>query len=112
MCVIPDRWMGWVSPFSPKFLLTRLIGMGAAYGTARSGAACAAGGIERPDLVMKVLIYLKLQYCKYTGQQLIECQSLLPTVMAGIISVYALVVSLLIVGDMSPSPTQNYSLYR
>ncbi|KFY36838.1 hypothetical protein V495_07568 [Pseudogymnoascus sp. VKM F-4514 (FW-929)] len=64
--------------------------MGAAYGTARSGAACAAAGVERPDLVMK---------------------SLLPTVMAGIISVYALVVSLLIVGDMYPSPTQNYSLY-
>ena len=33
--------------------------MGAAYGTARSGAACAAAGVERPDLVMKVLIYLE-----------------------------------------------------
>ncbi|OBT58251.1 V-type proton ATPase proteolipid subunit 2 [Pseudogymnoascus sp. 24MN13] len=64
--------------------------MGAAYGTFRSGAAVAAVGVERPDLVMK---------------------SLLPTVMAGIISVYALVVSLLIVGDMSPPPKQNYSLY-
>ncbi|KFY37254.1 hypothetical protein V494_04835 [Pseudogymnoascus sp. VKM F-4513 (FW-928)] len=64
--------------------------MGAAYGTFKSGAAVAAIGPQRPDLVMK---------------------SLLPTVMAGIISVYALVVSLLIVGDMGPPPGQHYSLY-
>ncbi|KFY14021.1 hypothetical protein V492_02910 [Pseudogymnoascus sp. VKM F-4246] len=64
--------------------------MGAAYGTFRSGAAVAAIGPQRPDLVMK---------------------SLLPTVMAGIISVYALVVSLLIVGDVGPPLEQHYSLY-
>lgn len=86
--------------------------MGAAYGTWRSGATVAAAGVERPDLVMKVRPTLELRYLKRFRQQLISCQSLLPTVMAGIISVYALVVSLLIVGDMSPPPKQHYSLYR
>ena len=38
-------------------------------------------------------------------------QSLIPVVMAGIIAVYALVVAVLIAGDMSPPPA-NYSLYR
>lgn len=31
--------------------------MGAAYGTFRSGAAVAAVGVERPDLVMKVWLH-------------------------------------------------------
>lgn len=38
-------------------------------------------------------------------------QSLIPVVMAGIIAVYALVVSVLIAGDMSPPPAQHYSLF-
>lgn len=86
--------------------------MGAAYGTFRSGAAVAAVGAERPDLVMKVRFLIAALASQTPWQQLMPCQSLLPTVMAGIISVYALVVSLLIVGDMNPPPKQHYSLYR
>ncbi len=38
-------------------------------------------------------------------------QSLIPVVMSGIIAVYALVISVLIAGDMGPPPQQNYSLF-
>ncbi|KAF4548873.1 V-type proton ATPase 16 kDa proteolipid subunit 2 [Elsinoe fawcettii] len=62
---------------------------GAAYGTAKSGIGIAGVGTFRPDLIMK---------------------SLIPVVMAGIIAVYALVVAVLIAGDMKPPP-QTYSLF-
>lgn len=61
---------------------------GAAYGTAKSGIGIAGVGTFRPDLIMK---------------------SLIPVVMSGIIAVYALVIAVLIAGDMTPS--QNYSLF-
>lgn len=38
-------------------------------------------------------------------------QSLIPVVMSGIIAVYALVISVLISGDISPPPGQSYSLF-
>ncbi|KAF2224308.1 vacuolar ATP synthase-like protein 16 kDa proteolipid subunit [Elsinoe ampelina] len=62
---------------------------GAAYGTAKSGIGIAGVGTFRPDLIMK---------------------SLIPVVMAGIIAVYALVVAVLIAGDLKPPP-QHYSLF-
>ncbi|KAF4312226.1 ATPase V0 complex proteolipid subunit C [Lasiodiplodia theobromae] len=37
--------------------------------------------------------------------------SLIPVVMSGIIAVYALVIAVLIAGDMGPPPGQNYSLF-
>jgi len=55
-----------------------LSAVGAAYGTARAGAAIAGVGTFRPDLVMK---------------------SLIPVVMAGIIAIYGLVVAVLITGS-------------
>ncbi|GAA5903464.1 hypothetical protein JCM3775_006568 [Rhodotorula graminis] len=62
--------------------------VGAAYGTAKAGIGITGMGMMRPDLIMK---------------------SLIPVVMAGIIAVYGLVVSVLIVGNLSiDSP---YSLY-
>jgi len=64
--------------------------IGAAYGTAKSGIGIAGVGTYRPDLIMK---------------------SLIPVVMSGIIAVYALVIAVLIAGDMGPPPTQNYSLF-
>jgi len=64
--------------------------LGAAYGTAKSGIGIAGVGTFRPDLIMK---------------------SLIPVVMSGIIAVYALVIAVLIAGDMGPPPTQNYSLF-
>lgn len=62
--------------------------LGAAYGTAKAGIGITGMGTLRPDLIMK---------------------SLIPVVMAGIIAVYGLVVSVLIVGSLNPS--DPYSLY-
>jgi len=62
--------------------------IGAAYGTAKAGIGISGMGTERPDLIMR---------------------SLIPVVMAGIIAVYGLVVSVLIVGDMTPD--EPYSLF-
>ncbi|KAI9832167.1 MAG: v-type proton ATPase 16 kDa proteolipid subunit 2 [Sarea resinae] len=64
---------------------------GAAYGTAKSGIGIAGIGAFRPDLIMK---------------------SLIPVVMSGIIAVYSLVIAVLIAGDISPPPGQNYSLFN
>ncbi|POW07745.1 hypothetical protein PSHT_09850 [Puccinia striiformis] len=55
--------------------------IGAAYGTAKAGIGITGLGIMKPDAVMK---------------------SLIPVVMAGIIAVYGLVVSVLIIGGMDP----------
>ncbi|KAI0013807.1 V-type ATPase [Xylariaceae sp. FL0662B] len=65
--------------------------LGAAYGTAKSGIGIAGVGTFRPDLIMKCLI---------------------PVVMSGIIAVYALVVAVLIAGDMNPPQQQSYSLFN
>ncbi|KAF2716165.1 vacuolar ATP synthase-like protein 16 kDa proteolipid subunit [Polychaeton citri CBS 116435] len=65
--------------------------MGAAYGTAKSGIGISGVGTFRPDLIMK---------------------SLIPVVMSGIIAVYALVVAVLIAGNMKPPPQQTYSLFQ
>ncbi|KAI9815613.1 MAG: v-type proton ATPase 16 kDa proteolipid subunit 2 [Phylliscum demangeonii] len=64
--------------------------IGAAYGTAKSGIGIAGVGTFRPDLIMK---------------------SLIPVVMSGIIAVYSLVIAVLIAGDISPPPGENYSLF-
>ncbi|OCK82485.1 vacuolar ATP synthase-like protein 16 kDa proteolipid subunit [Lepidopterella palustris CBS 459.81] len=64
--------------------------IGAAYGTAKSGIGIAGVGTYRPDLIMK---------------------SLIPVVMSGILAVYALVISVLIAGDMRPPPQKSYSLF-
>eukprot|EP00835_Amoeboradix_gromovi_P007157 NODE_1110_length_1072_cov_0.273381.p1 type:complete len:161 gc:universal NODE_1110_length_1072_cov_0.273381:691-209(-) len=55
--------------------------MGAAYGTSKSGIAIGGLGTFKPDLVMKALI---------------------PVVMAGIITVYGLVVSVVISSSLKP----------
>ncbi|KAL1627676.1 v-type proton ATPase 16 kDa proteolipid subunit 2 [Neofusicoccum ribis] len=68
--------------------------VGAAYGTAKSGIGISGVGTFRPDLIMKASI-----------------ASLIPVVMSGIIAVYALVIAVLIAGDMGPPPQQNYSLF-
>jgi len=61
---------------------------GAAFGTAKSGIGIAGIGTYRPDLIMK---------------------SLIPVVMSGIIAVYALVIAVLISGNLSPD---SYSLFN
>lgn len=54
-----------------------LVGLGAAYGTAKSGVGLSAMGVLRPDLVLKCIV---------------------PVVMAGILGIYGVVVSVLLSG--------------
>lgn len=54
-----------------------LLGLGAAYGTAKSGVGLSAMGVLRPDLVLKCIV---------------------PVVMAGILGIYGVVVSVLLSG--------------
>jgi V-type H+-transporting ATPase proteolipid subunit len=69
--------------------------LGAAYGTAKAGIGIAGMGVFRPDL-----------YVLFINCSIMKC--LIPVVMAGIICVYGLVVSVLIVGNID---TTAYSLY-
>ncbi|KAK3925033.1 V-type proton ATPase 16 kDa proteolipid subunit [Frankliniella fusca] len=61
---------------------------GACYGTAKSGAAISAVGVHKPELVMK---------------------SIIPVVMAGIVAIYGLVVSILIITNLKAPP--EYTLF-
>ena len=85
-------------------------GIGAAYGTAKSGIGIAGVGTFRPDLIMKA------SYRNFsptlTFADGLTFQSLIPVVMSGIIAVYSLVIAVLIAGDMAPPPGQNYDLFR
>ncbi|CAN7950002.1 V-type proton ATPase 16 kDa proteolipid subunit-like [Ixodes scapularis] len=79
--------------YSPFFGVMGVVGamafsaLGAAYGTAKSGAGIAAMAVMRPELIMK---------------------SIIPVVMAGIIAIYGLVVSVLIASDIK----EGYSLFK
>jgi ATP synthase proteolipid subunit len=53
----------------------KIKGLGAAYGTAKSGVGLSAMGVLRPDLVLKCIV---------------------PVVMAGILGIYGVVVSVLL----------------
>lgn len=64
-------------------------GLGAAYGTAKSGTGIAAMSVMRPDLIMK---------------------SIIPVVMAGIIGIYGLVVAVLIAGGLAEP--RDYPLFK
>ncbi|KAK2085076.1 V-type proton ATPase 16 kDa proteolipid subunit [Saguinus oedipus] len=61
--------------------------LGAAYGTAKSGTGISAMSVMRPELIMK---------------------SIIPVVMAGIITIYGLVVAVLITNSLN----DDISLYR
>ena len=88
--------------------------MGAAYGTAKAGIGIAGVGTFRSDLIMKV------QASQISGPPRLHSlmansatQSLIPVVMSGIIAVYALVVAVLIAGNMkSPTDAGSYSLFQ
>ncbi|CAO3647997.1 unnamed protein product [Mucor fragilis] len=60
------------------------IGLGAAYGTAKSGVGLSAMGVLRPDLVLKCIV---------------------PVVMAGILGIYGVVVSVLLSGGLAMKQT-------
>jgi V-type H+-transporting ATPase 16kDa proteolipid subunit len=84
-------------------------GIGAAFGTAKSGIGIAGVGTFRPDLIMKA------SYCTFTPTSTFTdnpaLKSLIPVVMSGIIAVYSLVIAVLIAGDMEPPPGQKYDLF-
>ena len=92
-----------------QFANRRNTGVGAAYGTAKSGIGIAGVGTYRPDLIMKVLNTFPSRMCSSLMGNL--SQSLIPVVMSGILAVYALVISVLIAGDMRPPPTKSYTLF-
>jgi V-type H+-transporting ATPase 16kDa proteolipid subunit len=69
-----------------------LKGLGAAYGTAKSGVGIASMAVMRPELIMK---------------------SIIPVVMAGIIAIYGLVVSVLLINGLKPAGVEGgYTLYQ
>ena len=79
-----------VTPLELIFTASCIVAaLGACYGTAKSGAAISAIGIQRPDLVMKNII---------------------PVVMAGIIAIYGLVISILIITNLKAPP--EYTLHK
>jgi V-type H+-transporting ATPase 16kDa proteolipid subunit len=91
-------------------LLLIVSGIGAAFGTAKSGIGIAGVGTFRPDLIMKA------GYCTFTPTSTFTdnpaLKSLIPVVMSGIIAVYSLVIAVLIAGDMAPPPGQKYDLFE
>lgn len=64
-----------------------LSGMGAAYGTAKSGVGVASMGVMRPELVMK---------------------SIVPVVMAGVLGIYGLIIAVIISTGINPKAKSYY----
>jgi len=63
------------------------VGMGAAYGTAKSGVGVASMGVMRPELVMK---------------------SIVPVVMAGVLGIYGLIIAVIISTGINPKSKPYY----
>jgi len=64
-----------------------VLGMGAAYGTAKSGVGVASMGVMRPELVMK---------------------SIVPVVMAGVLGIYGLIIAVIISTGINPKAKSYY----
>lgn len=62
--------------------------LGAAFGTAKSGVGVCSVGVMRPDLIIR---------------------SILPVIMAGVLGIYGIIMSILILGKMNPA--DQYSAY-
>ncbi|RIA05092.1 hypothetical protein BRARA_K00697 [Brassica rapa] len=74
--------------FSVLFFVSSLrSGMGAAYGTAKSGVGVASMGVMRPELVM---------------------QSIVPVVMAGVLGIYGLIIAVIISTGINPTAKSYY----
>ena len=65
--------------------------LGAAYGTAKSGVGISSMGVIKPELIMK---------------------SLIPVVMAGVLGIYGLIVSVILIQKISRSSYTYYDGYR
>ena len=72
-CVLRRRWIS-LSIVENQWVVL-MAGMGAAYGTAKSGVGIASMGVMRPELVMK---------------------SIVPVVMAGVLGIYGLIIAVII----------------
>ncbi|KAF3488562.1 hypothetical protein F2Q69_00058042 [Brassica cretica] len=68
-------------------ILSSRAGMGAAYGTAKSGVGVASMGVMRPELVMK---------------------SIVPVVMAGVLGIYGLIIAVIISTGINPKAKSYY----
>lgn len=68
-------------------LICCITGMGAAYGTAKSGVGVASMGVMRPELVMK---------------------SIVPVVMAGVLGIYGLIIAVIISTGINPKAKSYY----
>jgi V-type H+-transporting ATPase proteolipid subunit len=64
------------------------VGLGAAYGTAKSGVGVAAMGVMKPDLVMR---------------------SIIPVVMAGVIGIYGLIIAVILATNGTPRSSLSMS---
>lgn len=76
--------MNFITPISQRFVFS---GMGAAYGTAKSGVGVASMGVMRPELVMK---------------------SIVPVVMAGVLGIYGLIIAVIISTGINPKAKSYY----
>merc|ERR1712193_404964 len=64
---------------------------GAAYGTAKSGVGISCMGVMRPDMVMR---------------------SIIPVVMAGVLGIYGLISSVIIIGKIGSGGPQAMSAFQ
>ena len=88
--IYPTSPQGFQDPnffteFAPK--ISPFSGMGAAYGTAKSGVGVASMGVMRPELVMK---------------------SIVPVVMAGVLGIYGLIIAVIISTGINPKAKSYY----
>uniref|UniRef100_A0A0E0KXJ3 V-type proton ATPase proteolipid subunit n=1 Tax=Oryza punctata TaxID=4537 RepID=A0A0E0KXJ3_ORYPU len=74
-------FLGAASALVFSYLTSPHAGMGAAYGTAKSGVGVASMGVMRPELVMK---------------------SIVPVVMAGVLGIYGLIIAVIISTGINP----------
>ena len=65
--------------------------MGAAYGTAKAGIGISSIAVTKPELVYK---------------------SLVPVVMAGILGIYGLIVSVVLIAKVKPELSNPYSMFK
>eukprot|EP00919_Chromeraceae_sp_WS-2016_P051994 GHVR01123223.1.p1 GENE.GHVR01123223.1~~GHVR01123223.1.p1 ORF type:complete len:172 (+),score=21.40 GHVR01123223.1:30-545(+) len=64
--------------------------LGSAYGTAKAGVGVASMGVMRPDLVMR---------------------SVIPVIMAGVLGIYGLIISVIMIGDIGANASTYSDFY-
>lgn len=85
--VISPNLSSFHNSSGPDNAFIPISGMGAAYGTAKSGVGVASMGVMRPELVMK---------------------SIVPVVMAGVLGIYGLIIAVIISTGINPKAKSYY----